>query len=418
MKYTGEQQCIIDTINEDYCTLLKVNSVAGSGKTSVLIGIANALNSKNGLYLAYNKAIATEAASKFPKGVACMTTHSLAHQNTVKPNNLHIGFLNWKVITERIRYEQKLLIIDIINNFFLSKYVTINDFFESIPDTIFQLNKINSKITILIEKYIRKMMSGKIDITHAGYLKMYHMLLHHKKIQHNEFDLIMLDECGDINPVTLEIFKLLPSKKKVMVGDENQNIYTFNNTINGFAEMKDEGIQLNMTQSFRCKPFIANKIEQFCQKYIDPNMQFNGTEPEDSTIKTKAIISRTNSGLVGEMIDLINIGSPFSLTRKASIIFELVMIFLNLKPGGKIYSKEWSYLQDDVEEWNDSISLQNEYKTSLSFIASKYSNDQAVKTTIGLINKYGSKQIYMAFEYAKQHEKEKNHVITLCTAHS
>jgi ABC-type cobalamin/Fe3+-siderophores transport system ATPase subunit len=90
-----------------------------SGKTSVLVAIAKEINPSNGIYLAYNKAIATEASKKFPKNVSCMTTHSLAYQNTVKPSKLKVGWFNWKSIKEQVPYEIRLLIIDLLDEFCL-----------------------------------------------------------------------------------------------------------------------------------------------------------------------------------------------------------------------------------------------------------------------------------------------------------
>jgi superfamily I DNA/RNA helicase len=419
LKYTNEQQYILDEVKKDSCSLLKVNSVAGSGKTSVLIGIAEVINPKNGIYLAYNKAISLEAKKKFPKNITCMTTHSLAYQNTISQFGLTVGFFNWKTITEKIKYEFKLIIIDIMNDFCLSKYTSYDDFVQQMDENVKkQYNFLNKRILELPKIYLTKMMKGEIDITHSAYLKMYHMMLSSKQIKHKKFGLIMLDECGDINPVTLEIFKLLPSDKKIMVGDENQNIYTFNNTINGFEVMRNEGVQLEMTKSFRCKPEIASKIELFCQKYLNENMMFKGTEPDDNIIRTVASISRTNSALVGEMIELIKRDEPFNLTRKSSSIFELLLILLNLKPGGIIYSKEWKFLQDDIDDWNMSTQLLMEFDTPLKFIASKYTEEPSIKTALGIIGKYGPKDIYMAYDYAKKHELEKGHPRTLCTAHS
>lgn len=418
MNWTEEQKEIIKAVKNPNNKLIKVNSVAGSGKTAVLTGISKTVGPRNGIYLAYNKAIAKEAQSKFPHGITCMTTHSLAYQNTIRPYRLNVGFFNWKSIKERIPYEIKLIIIDVINDFCLSEFTSFSDYIDNDSINKLRLESINKKIIPLSKEYITKMISGEIDITHAGYLKMYHMLLASKKIRHKKFDLIMLDECGDINPVTLEIFKLLPSDKKVMVGDENQNIYTFNKTINGFSVMQNEGMQLNMTRSFRCNPMIAKRIELFSKQFIDPRMEFKGTDAIDDEIRSVAIISRTNSALVGEMIELIKLNISFNLTRKASVVFELVLIMLNLKPGGKIFAKEWKFLQEEIDEWDKDEFLKKEYPTPFKFIANKYGEDPAIKTTLGIIGQYGPPDVYMAYEYAKKHENEKKNMYTLCTAHS
>jgi len=419
MQLTDEQQKIIDMVKDDNTKLLKINSVAGSGKTSILIEIVKSIEHKNGLYLAYNKSIATEASKKFPNTVKCSTVHSLAFRNTVSELNYDIGFFNWKSINKPIDYEYKIIIIDLMNDFFLSKYTKFNDFIESDQYKKEQMNFVHKDIIKYTEEYVRKMLTGKIDITHAGYLKLYHILLENEKIQHKEFDFVMIDEAGDINEVILEIFNLLPAKKKIMVGDENQNIYTFNNTINGFNVMKNQGVQLNMTQSFRCDTKIAKKIESFMKKYLNPNFSFVGSDIKDENINSIMIISRTNSALIEQMIELRMVGIDFSLTRKSSVIFELIMILLNLGPKSTIYSKEWKFLKDDAIEYNDNPFLKEDYSSLFGYLIAKYKNDIAIKTAIGTILKYGRDDIYSVYNYAKVNDsKRKKYKYILTTCHS
>lgn len=415
MELTKEQEAIVQKIQEPECTLLKVNSVAGSGKTSILVEISKMLNPKNGLYLAYNKAIATEAGTKFSTGTHCMTTHSLAYKNTVAAFGLRVGFFNYKDIKDRIPYETKIMVLELFNEFCLSEYSKFDEYVEAK-----KLEVLNVHISIfdIVRKYFVKMSQGEIAITHNAYLKLYHLLLHNKKIVHNEFDLLMLDEAGDLNPVTLEIFRLIPAKKKLLVGDENQNIYTFNNTINGFKSMRNEGIQLNMTQSFRCSVDIAKRIEAYCRLHLDGNMQFRGVEQTNKYAVTESFISRNNSTLVGEMIGYIKSDIPYNLTRPSKAIFELILILLNLKPGGKIFSGEWKFLQEDVDMWDQDMFLHQQYQTPLKYIASLYGEDQSISSAMNVIATYGPGSIFSAYDNAQRHEKEKGHNHTLCTAHS
>lgn len=421
MGLTLEQDLIITKALEEVNgkpvnELIKVNACAGSGKTHVLEQLSKKLKPKNGLYLAYNKAIATEASQKFDKNVVCKTTHSLAYQNIVKPNKLKVGFFGYRDIKERMIFEYKILFVMYLEEFCLSKHIKFDDFKEEMRD---KYNNIDDKMFDLIKSYFLDMAHGKRDITHAAYLKLYHIYLSTGRIKHNNFDLLMLDESGDINPVTLEIFKLIPATRKIMVGDQNQNIYTFNGTINGFKELKNEGIQLDMTKSFRCSPEIAKKIEKFCKKHIDNHMNFTGTEPENKEIKTLAYISRNNSELVGKMIKLQQNKIGYNLTRPAKSIFELLLIILSLKPNGIVYAKEWKFLQEDANNWSKSISLQKEYPTVRSYITFLYNKkDIAISSALNILSQYTYDEIFDAYDHAKKHEKDKSHDYTLTTAHS
>ena len=59
----------------------KVIAYAGTGKTTTLQLISDAMTERRGMYLAFNKAIATEAQNKFHQNVDCRTFHSLAFRS-------------------------------------------------------------------------------------------------------------------------------------------------------------------------------------------------------------------------------------------------------------------------------------------------------------------------------------------------
>lgn len=55
---TTEQLTAVKTISSESCKLLSIQAISGSGKTFLLTKIAEKLKPKNGLYIAYSKAIA------------------------------------------------------------------------------------------------------------------------------------------------------------------------------------------------------------------------------------------------------------------------------------------------------------------------------------------------------------------------
>lgn len=401
MNPTPEQTRIINhVISTDGLTL--VSAVAGSGKTTLLTYLTRTMESSNpapGLYLAYNKSVATEAATKFPKFISCMTTHSLAYSPTIraKGSKLRLGKFTYRQIHESIDYEFKCEIVDHIRSFCLSSFLDIDQYaahFELAP-----------RLLDYLHKYLESMLAGKTECTHDFYLKLYHIMLANGNLSYEPFSIIALDESGDLNPVTLEIFKLLPAAKKIMVGDPHQNIYQFNHTINCFSVMQDQGTYLPMTKSFRVDHMIAKRIERFCQTYLSESMQFEGIEIPNPTIKTRAFISRTNSSLIRKLMELNRLGIPYGTIRDVKDIFSLPLTLIALRPGGFTASTEFKYLQDDANTFGKSRELQDRYKTLLVYLKDLHEADMALQQAISLIFQYGKMEILNCYELAKKHSK-------------
>ena len=413
---SAEQQYAIDTLLRDDVELVQTSAVSGSGKTTLLVHMAN--HFKTGTYLAYNKAIATEAKEKFGPGIECKTTHSLAYRPIVsqglsmpgiKFGQRKVDFFNWRSVDAHIKYEEKLQVIDYMENYFLSRFVSLTKYLEqsTLPTPLHQY----------VKKYVKQMAMKEIPCTHAFYLKYYHILLDREVIKPKAVDVVFLDECGDLNEVTLEIFKLLPAKKKVMVGDLFQNIYQFNNTINGFKAMEGQGELCKLTQSFRVPVKLAKKVQTFGRQYLDADMVFKGTDI-DTDDESEMYIARYNSSLIARMVELNRHGVEYNLTRKASDIFGLLMTLVNLKPGCKIYRQEYKFLLQDMEYYyknRDHITSKN----LIAYIMREHHADKTIVNACKKVIELGGKLIFDTYNIAKAHESAKTtHKLTLTSGHS
>ena len=380
-----------------------------SGKTTLLTAIAKTVPEGTGLYLAYSKAVAGEAQRKFPKWVACSTMHSLAYQAVFRPYKLHLGDFSYRAIAHKVPFETKCNIVEHVESFCLSKYTTIEAYGAE--------HGLAESFIVLCKYYLDQMGTGKIGCTHNFYLKLFHVLLSVGLVTYPKFDLVMVDESGDLSAVALEIFKLLPASRKIMVGDPYQNIFTFNETINGFKELETEGTLLPMTQSFRVSDKIASKIEKFCHKYLDPAMNFKGVPVTDETINSKLYIARTNASLITKMMELNRLAIPYGLVRKAKQIFNLHLTLISLKRGGFVASPELKYLQDDVDTYYRDKDLQRSFKSHLDYIKETHYYDSGLVNTINSIYRYGTAKIISTYEEARKHEKL-NQAYMLGTSHA
>lgn len=408
MNLTKEQQDVVDYVKASKKEeLILVDSVAGSGKTTLLRGIAQAISGQEGMYLAYNKAIATESKKKFPSNIDCRTTHSLAYKYAVIPMGLNVGFFGPKQVTNKIKYSNKVMLVEDIKEFCLSSYLTYEEYAKA-------NGRVNQE---LANHYLNQMAIGTIDCSHDFYLKMFHMALAEGSINMEELELLMLDEAGDLNEVTLEIFKLLPARVKIAVGDPNQNIYGFNYTINCFEKLKGQGTTFKLSKSFRVPQSIAGPMQDFCRTYLNPNMNFEGTDVENSTIRTRGYISRTNGGLINKLIELNNDRVSYGLVRKASEIFKLPLMVAGLKYQGKIYDNAYKHIQDDVDDWHEDRSISRENPKVLGYLRKLYAEDLALVQAINLVTAHGASGIFSAYNEAKRHENTKQDLMLL-TAHS
>lgn len=341
MQYTDEQLEIVDAVLQHRGEeIIAINAVSGSGKTETADAIIRAYNPCLGFYTAFNKAIVQDSAKRFGDLIEARTIHSLAYR-FIKPSTA-IEELNYSTITENISYKEKADVLKGVDDFFKSKYVNVEDYVLKRID--------NTEIQYLVVKYAMYMLQDKVAPTFNYMLKCFHIMLAHGEVA-PEFDLFIFDECADMIPVTLEIFKLLKARTKVILGDKYQNIYSFMNTVNAFDKL-DGLLSFRLTQSFRCNPEVAEQIEVFGKNYLDPNFRFKGNPNIQKQItREDAYISRTNATLIRRIETLLEQGQTFSLIRPPSEIFKFPLAVYTAAQGGKVKDKQYKYLEKEYKEY-------------------------------------------------------------------
>ena len=107
---TSEQSEAVNLFGNDQT--LKITAFAGTGKTSTLVAMAGT-TPKRGIYLAFNKSIATEAQSEFPSQTDCRTTHSVARrlvQSSYKFSNQKMfNKIGPKQLSEELELKEKAI---------------------------------------------------------------------------------------------------------------------------------------------------------------------------------------------------------------------------------------------------------------------------------------------------------------------
>lgn len=316
MKLTKEQQAIIKSSGD-----IKINAVAGSGKTTTILEYAKA-RPKNSriLYLAFNKSVRLEASDKFSKNnldnVTVETAHSLAYKHVVFNYNYRVRNQDYKTneIVELLKLQgnsEKHFEFVIANH--ILKFVAY--FCNSDKRKVQELNYLDivfdekakkvaksfyAQIEMHTRLFLAKMDKGEIEITHDFYLKKFQLA--NPKLA---FDYILFDEAQDASPAMLDVF-LNQNATKVIVGDTHQQIYGWRHAVNSLEKAKFK--TFNLSTSFRFNQNIADLamgVLDYKTHFDNPetiSISGNGTNSES---KSKAIIARTNLGLLLKAIEYV-----------------------------------------------------------------------------------------------------------------
>jgi superfamily I DNA/RNA helicase len=316
MQLTPEQRNIIDSTGD-----IKINAVAGSGKTTTIIEYAKARPKKSGiLYLAFNKSVRLEAQKKFEDAgldnVSVETAHSIAYKNIVFRNQYNLrpqGYKTYEIaelLGLHVSGEQHAEYI-VANH--INKFLTY--FCNSDKAKVQELNYLDvvsdsdAKIFVTefyeyIEKQTRlllsKMDKGEIEITHDFYLKKFQVAC-----PNLNYDYILFDEGQDASLAMLDVF-LKQEACKVIVGDTHQQIYGWRYAVNSLE--KADFKTLHLTNSFRLSQDIANLAVRILdlKNYIKEHKKVKITGSGNfKGNKSTATLARTNLGLLTEAIRLV-----------------------------------------------------------------------------------------------------------------
>ena len=346
MKPTQQQlNCVEALTNHNF---LKIDAVAGSGKTSTLVMISQT-HTVQSLYCAFNKVTAMEASKKFGSHVTCQTTHSIAYakygvllkHKLLRPTGAYVNVAGTG--SEIGRYFN--MISGTLSKALLGLLVkqTI-DRFEQSADTILEVKHVNKKHVIeavqkiaikkelntvemnlvrqtidLVCRTAQRLWSYRIDPNsrvlagHDTYLKLFQL----SKPKLN-YKIIYLDEAADTTPCVLDIvLNQRGTAKIVLVGDDRQAIYQWRGAVNAMSSI--DGLTLPLSKSFRYGPEVANVAMAVLQNATT----VEGSEHIDSKVgvdvvdKTKPYtrLFRTNASLLAEAV--------ISLSKNEKIAIEI-----------------------------------------------------------------------------------------------
>lgn len=379
---------------------IMVDAGAGSSKTSTSVYLSQQ-DERSVLYLAYNKAIATEAEKQFPRNVTVKTFHALAyafvgHKYRDKLQRPSGQYVNVAMTVSEIQKYYRVgtmagcnelricsLIKDIISRFEYSADTEIS--LKHVPQKkIEEFVRMNSsgkelnvdKLKEVAVNYAKRLWNDRIDLsspvmcTHDTYLKLYQ--LSNPKLR---YDCIIGDEFQDVNPVVADII-LKQTCQKVLIGDPNQSIYGWRGAKNFLKENFDY-TTLYLSKSFRYGQVIAD----LAMMVINYKRELQGFEKKDSKVGfvdtsgkyTK--IFRTNACLLIEAAQLITEGVQVSFDINCKDFINKIYNVIYLRNGEKSRVKHKDIiLFDNYDEFVEEAEYDPELKRVKNIIESNDSS--------------------------------------------
>lgn len=297
----------------------KICAYAGTGKTSTLNLIGDTLSNKKGLYLAFNKAIATEAQSKFKSNIRCKTFHSLAYGAV--PSYLTDKLFNPRTMPKEIAskfhlrpttlaleknpnkeapcsvWDLGLIIERSINNFCISgdTEVSIDNVMSAMPKWADPDSCISLAMDLLSPARAYWDMcidqNNHFKINHGVYLKYWSL---NKPFINTDF--VLFDEAQDADPIMLNLLSN-QGCQLIYVGDRHQQIYNWRGAVNAMETL--ELPEVRLTKSFRFGEEIANTANVILKNLLGEKIPLVGNENINSTCsivdEPDAFLVRTNA---------------------------------------------------------------------------------------------------------------------------
>ncbi len=291
-EWSPYQKAFFDAVESSTDNIV-LEAVAGSGKTTTILEAMRRIGSTDVLFLAFNKAIQTELASRVPMGVTTKTLNALGHNimsphirsrklNSYKPQNVLRGMLKDEIYKEfgwplsRLLSSARHHGIGIRTS--LEHEVWLDFLLNS--DVFVPAEKVERFAEILRLAFNEMLdnIQDDFDFDDQLYMPVF------KNWTFPRFQTVFIDEAQDLSFINhMQLVRLRDRGARIIaVGDSKQAIYAFRG-----ADSRSMG---NLARTFdaRCLPLsicyrCAKTIVQHAQRLV-PYIEYHETSPQGTLI--------------------------------------------------------------------------------------------------------------------------------------
>jgi hypothetical protein len=402
-KPTSEQESILERAFTSVD--LKIEALAGTGKTSTLKMFADLKVDEKGGYIAFNKSIVNEAKDKFPRNIQCSTAHSLAFQAVGKRYQQRLNGaqrLSFQQVAQWLGAAPFSFKTNISNHRLeavqVAVYVTktVRQFAKSVDQEIGRQHVVmpllvssdplvahefeNMVVSLATKVWVDlEATDGFMKFTHDHYLKLWQLTS-----PRLPFDFILFDEAQDADPVILDVIEGQKSAQRIYCGDQFQSIYEWRGARNALREITFDESQW-LTQSFRFGDEVAREANVFLDR-LKSEYQVRGYTRINSRVGSvenpEAVLCRTNAGVMAEALFQQERGRRVAIIGSSDEIVAFAKACEVLMNGRRTGHTELA----PFTSWNEVVSFVKDHPEEAS----------EIKTMVDMVDKYGTQRLVNA----------------------
>jgi superfamily I DNA/RNA helicase len=371
MTPTNEQLAILKAATDSSASLM-INAMAGTGKTSTLVMLAEKISGP-ALALAFNVKIKKELEKRFPSNFTVLTMNGLGHRawgkivgraelDANKLGKIISDLLKefkkstgenpppdwWADIRQLVSAAQSVGLTPREMKDIKGLMIDTDANWSNLADDLF-IEPREEIIALAREALMRDIkqacgQGGKTVISFDDQIYMSTLF----GGAFTKFPLVMVDESQDLSPLQHEMLRRSASNRLIVVGDPRQSIYMFRGadhlSMEKLRGLRESWIDLPLTQTFRCPKSIVERQLEHAPGYraAEANAQgeiveiAEGWSFEDLSFRPDiAILCRNNGPLIAMAFKLIRQRIPVVMLGR-DIGKNLVALSRKIIPDDKL----------------------------------------------------------------------------------
>jgi hypothetical protein len=358
---TDEQRLLIDAASSaGISAVIKTEALAGTGKTTACVFLAESRGDCRQIYLAFNRVMVEHAGAQLGNFMECRTSDSLAY-TIVKPWEIwgpdrteRTNRADWTAIASDLGLPMQFgglrrgalarEIFQIVLNYCYSSDASLGP--QHIPTADWSKGSEMQVSRWANELWLRMISrDGRIPVPPPQVMKWWQ--LGGAAIP---YERVIFDEAQDANPVFLSILKR-SSCQIFLVGDSNQQLYGWRGAVDAMAQM--QGPEFPLTRSWRSGQVLCNFANNVIRSKVYPPVnRIVGHPGLDGLIRVYdrpdsypqwplTILARTNAQVFAAAVDVAEHGHRLHVVGDIKELQWMLMDALRLFRGERQAATHW-----------------------------------------------------------------------------